>query len=89
MQVGTRGSNLAMVQTKNIINALSEKTDEEIAAEQDDKASILGKLTLEEWAFILQYRGYQTDLRASLLTHAEYGGWEAVQAYLQSIQSCS
>jgi hydroxymethylbilane synthase len=30
LQVGTRGSNLAMVQTKNIINALSEKTDEEI-----------------------------------------------------------
>jgi hydroxymethylbilane synthase len=30
LQVGTRGSNLAMVQTKSIINALSKITDEEI-----------------------------------------------------------
>lgn len=78
-----------LVWTKGLKNIfkLDEKTDEEIAAEQDDKALRLGNLTMEQWAFILSYRGHQTDFRAELLVQAEYGGWDAVQLFLAQNQS--
>ena len=55
----------------------SEKTDEELAAEQDDRAVLLGLLTVDQWRDVLKL-----DLRGPLLEIASKGGWEAVQRLL-------
>jgi len=62
---------------------LPELTDAQIALEQPESAYLLGKLELEQWAKVLQYRGNTTDSRAVLLGIAERGGWEAVLEYIE------
>jgi hypothetical protein len=64
---------------------LEDKTDEELALEQEESAYHLGNLTMEQWNYIISYRGYQTDLRSQVLTRAEFGGWDSVQQYLEQI----
>lgn len=58
---------------------IGEMTDEELAAKQDDRAALLGKLTLEQWRYILK-----KDARAIVLDLAEQG-WEAVARFLAAM----
>jgi hypothetical protein len=57
-----------------------EKTDEELATEQDDRAVLLGLLTVDQWRDVLKL-----DLRGPLLEIAAKGGWEAVQRLLHFV----
>ena len=56
---------------------VTEATDEELAAEQQDRADHLAKLSREEWRLVLKRKA-----RAELLDAAEVGGAEAVQRWL-------
>lgn len=60
---------------------VAEKTDEVLAAETDDKARLLGMITIEQWRDVLAVEG-----RAAVLQVAASGGWEAVAVYLDSIK---
>jgi hypothetical protein len=60
---------------------VSEKSDEALAAETDDKARLLGMLTVDQWRDVLAVEG-----RAVVLQVASSGGWLAVEAYLGSIK---
>jgi hypothetical protein len=57
-----------------------EKTDCELADEQDDKAILLGLLTVQQWRDVLKL-----DLRGQLLELASSAGWHAVQRLLNFI----
>lgn len=59
----------------------SEKTDEELAAEKDDRAALLGLLTVAQWRDVLKL-----DLRGPLLEIASKAGWDAVQKLLYFIE---
>ncbi|SOZ97318.1 protein rep [Cupriavidus taiwanensis] len=59
---------------------IGEVSDEELAAQEDDKGVVLGLLTVEQWRAVLRH-----EARAIVLELAERGGWEAVEAYLESI----
>jgi hypothetical protein len=61
--------------------AIGEKTDEELAAVQDDFALVLGTITLDQWRDVLAVDG-----RVNVLLLAASGGWDAVMSYLQSIK---
>jgi hypothetical protein len=61
--------------------AIGELTDEELAAKQEDYASMLGTITLEQWRDVLRVEG-----RGLVLQVAASGGWDAVKIYLASIQ---
>lgn len=63
---------------------VADKTDEVLAAESDDKARLLGMINLDQWRDVLAVEG-----RASVLSLAASGGWEAVALYLASIKGCS
>lgn len=60
---------------------VDDKSDEDLALEQEDYADLLGALTLEEWMIIRHFRQ-----RAEVLTAAEKGGWEAVQGLLAELK---
>lgn len=64
---------------------MPELTDEQIAAEQPESAFLLGKLELDQWSKVLQYRGSNRDCRAELLGIAEFGGWNDVLEYIDSL----
>lgn len=55
-------------------------TDEEIAAKQEDKADLLGYLTVEQWGWVRK-----AGLRAQLLDAAELSGWIGVEAILNCL----
>ncbi|MFA5083695.1 MAG: protein rep, partial [Hydrogenophilaceae bacterium] len=59
---------------------LEEVTDEELAAEQDDQAAILGTIELDEWKRILK-----ADVRGEILELARHG-WEPVERFLQELK---
>lgn len=59
---------------------IGEKTDDELAAEQDDHAVLLGSITLEQWRAVLRDQG-----RAIVLDLAERHGWEAAVAYMNDL----
>jgi hypothetical protein len=59
---------------------VDEKTDEELAAERDDRAVLLGLLTVDQWRDVLKVDG-----RGVLLDIAAKGGWLHVQKYLHFI----
>jgi hypothetical protein len=61
--------------------AVEEKTDDEIADQQEDFAEVLCQLTIEQWRDVLAVEG-----RGPLLSIAARGGWPAVAAYLQEIK---
>jgi hypothetical protein len=52
-----------------------------LAAETDDKARLLGMLTIEQWRDVLAVEG-----RGAVLSVAASGGWDALAAYLESIK---
>lgn len=60
---------------------VAEKTDDALAAETDDKARLLGMITLEQWRDVLAIEG-----RAVVLQVAASGGWDAVTLYLEQIR---
>ena len=60
---------------------VTEKTDEALAAESDDKARLLGMLTIDQWRDVLAVEG-----RGAVLSVAASGGWDALAAYLESIK---
>jgi hypothetical protein len=61
---------------------IEEKTDEEIALEQDEEAKLLIRVDAREWRLILR-QGF--DVRSLLLDLAENGGYEAVRTYLDNL----
>jgi len=61
--------------------AIGEKTDDQLAAAQDDLAVLLGRITIEQWRDVLAVEG-----RGLVLSLAASGGWDAVALYLASIQ---
>jgi hypothetical protein len=60
--------------------AIGESSDEELAAQMDDYATMLGMITLEQWCDVLRVDG-----RGTVLMLAANGGWDAVSLYLKSI----
>jgi hypothetical protein len=60
---------------------VAEKTDDALAAETEDKARLLGMITLEQWRDVLAVEG-----RAVVLQVASSGGWDAVVLYLEQIR---
>jgi hypothetical protein len=60
---------------------VDEKTDEELSQEKDDRATLLGLLTVDQWRDVLKLH-----LRGPLLEIAAKGGWEAVQRLLYFIE---
>jgi hypothetical protein len=62
---------------------IGEITDEELANQQDDKAVLLGQITLEQWRHICK-----VEARTLVLELAEKG-WEAVERFLASIPAQS
>ena len=61
--------------------AIGESSDEELAAQMDDYAAMLGTITLEQWSYVLAVDG-----RGVLLMVAANGGWDAVVLYLGGIK---
>ena len=59
---------------------IEEKTDEEVADEETDKADSLGPLTDQDWILIRA-----TGSQAKVLDAAEDGGWPAIMALLQHL----
>lgn len=64
---------------------MPELTDKQIALEQPESAFLLGKLELDQWSKVLQYRSSKRDCRAELLGIAERGGWDDVLEYIDSL----
>jgi len=60
---------------------VADKTDEALAAETDDKARLLGMLTIDQWRDVLAVEG-----RGAVLQVAASGGWDALAVYLESIK---
>ena len=58
---------------------IGEESDEEIAARQDDRAFLLGEITVDEWRKILRF-----DVRGEVLELARHG-WEPVRRFLDSL----
>ena len=61
--------------------AVTDKTDDVLAAETDDKARLLGMLTVDQWRDVLAVEG-----RAVVLQVAASGGWGALAVYLDCIK---
>jgi len=59
---------------------LEEVTDDELAAEQDDQAAILGTIDFDDWKRILK-----ADLRGEILELARHG-WEPVERFLLELK---
>lgn len=61
--------------------AIGEKTDEEIAAEQDDQASVLGRIDWPTWKLVLK-----RELRGEIIEFARLGYWDAIVRLLDSLK---
>lgn len=60
--------------------AIGESSDEELAAQMEDHAAMLGTITIEQWRDVLAVDG-----NGMVLILAANGGWDAVAVYLDSI----
>lgn len=61
--------------------AIGESTDEELAAQMEDHAAMLGTITIDQWRDVLAVDGNGT-----VLLLAANGGWDAVALYLDAIK---
>jgi len=61
---------------------ITEKSEEEIAAEQDQPARKLGRVRMPQWRLVLRQR---YEGRSMLLQVAESGGFAAVRIFLRSL----
>ncbi|NLC10568.1 MAG: protein rep [Gammaproteobacteria bacterium] len=59
---------------------VDEVTDEELAAQQEDKADLLGFITVQQWRWVRK-----AGLRAQLLDAAELSGWVGVEAIINCL----
>jgi len=59
---------------------VGEKDDEQLAAETDDSARLLGAITVDQWRDVIAAGG-----RGTVLSIAARHGWETVEIYLASI----
>jgi hypothetical protein len=57
-------------------------TDEEIAAQKEDQAKVVCRMKVDDWKRVLKMA---FDARSTLLTLAETGGHDAVQAFLDGL----
>ena len=64
--------------------SVQEKSDEVLSGEADDKALLLGSITLEQWRDVLAVEG-----RAVVLSIAAASGWDGVTEYLQQIRGAA
>jgi len=64
---------------------LEEKTDEEIAHDQDDEAVLLASIEAEEWEAVIKMSRPSFDNRSIILTLAENGGAEAVKVFIDDL----
>ena len=62
---------------------LVEKNDEELAAELEDNAELLGLISPDEWRDVLKVKA-----RATVLELAAAAGWPAVKKFLAFIDGC-
>ena len=62
---------------------LAEKNDEELAAELEDSAELLGLISPDEWRDVLKVKA-----RATVLELAAAAGWPAVKKFLAFIDGC-
>lgn len=60
---------------------VTEKTDDALAEETDDKARLLGMITVDQWRDVLAVEG-----RGVVLQVAASGGWGGVSCYLEQIK---
>lgn len=67
---------------KKLVGIQQDKTDEELATEQTERADLLGLLTHKEWRLIRK----EARDKSGVLDAAEAGGWTAVQAYIKQLQ---
>ena len=61
----------------------AEKDDQELAAEIEDSADLLGQITPDQWRDVLKVKA-----RATVLELASAAGWPAVQKFLTFIDGC-
>lgn len=61
--------------------AIGESSDEELAAQMEDHAAMLGTITIDQWRDVLAVEGNGT-----VLMLAANGGWDAVARFLESIK---
>ena len=61
--------------------AIGESSDEELAAEMDDHAAMLGTITIDQWRDVLAVDG-----NGLVLMLAANGGWDAVARFLDGIK---
>lgn len=65
---------------------INEFSDDEIAAQEEDSAVELGRITADQWRRVLKQ---SFEARALILKLAESGCWEAVTLYLSSLPPLS
>lgn len=68
---------------RDLLDQEQEATDQELAEQVMDNASLLGTLTLDQWRRVLA--APRKDTRGLLLEVAAAGGWPAVQTFLESL----
>ena len=61
--------------------AIGEASDEELAAQMDDHAAMLGTITIDQWRDVLAVEG-----NGMVLMLAANGGWDAVARFLDGIK---
>jgi hypothetical protein len=61
--------------------AIGESSDEELAAQMEDHAAMLGTITIDQWRDVLAVEG-----NGVVLMLAANGGWDAVARFLESIK---
>jgi len=61
---------------------IGEKSDELIASEYDDKASVLGEIEWPVWQLVLR-----SELRGEILELARLGSWEAITRLLDNLKN--
>lgn len=60
---------------------IGDKSDDLIAAEQDDKASVLGEIDWSVWQLVLK-----SELRGEILELARLGSWESITFLLNNLK---
>jgi hypothetical protein len=70
---------------KKLLDQDQEATDQELAEQIQEEATLLGTLTLEQWRRVLAAR--RKDTRGLLLEVAAAGGWSAVLTFLETVGS--
>jgi hypothetical protein len=68
-----------------LLDQEEEATDQQLAEQVEEEATLLGTLTLEQWRRVLAAR--RKDTRGLLLEVAAAGGWSAVLTFLESLGS--